>query len=106
VICRIWHGWTAPAHADAYERLLRDEIFRGINARRIPGYHGIQLLRRSIGGEEEFVTMMWFDDLNAVRAFAGEDYQRAVVPPSAQALLSRYDARSAHYTVEEDRRER
>jgi len=104
MICRVWHGWTAPAQADAYERLLREEIFHGIASREIAGYHGIQLLRRPNGHEVEFVTMMWFDDLAAVRVFAGEDYERAVVPPKAQALLARYDARSAHYTVEEDRR--
>ena len=104
MICRVWHGWTAPAQADAYERLLREEIFRGIASRGIAGYHGIQLLRRPVGNEVEFVTMMWFDDVGAVRAFAGEDYEVAVVPAKAQALLARYDARSAHYSVEEDQR--
>ena len=103
MISRIWHGWTTRANADAYERLLREEIFSGIGARQIAGYHGIQLLRREVGDEVEFVTEMWFDDLAAVRAFAGEDYERAVVPPKAQALLKRYDARSAHYDVREDR---
>jgi heme-degrading monooxygenase HmoA len=106
VICRVWHGWTAPANADAYERLLKEEVFLGIASRRIEGYHGIQLLRRSLPHEVEFVTMMWFDDLDAVRKFAGEDYERAVVPASAQTLLARYDARSAHYTVAEDQRAR
>ena len=111
MICRIWHGWTTPANADAYERLLREEIFTGIAARRIAGYRGIQLLRRdpaagagSHAAEAEFVTMMWFDSLDDVRAFAGEDHERAVVPPAARAILSRFDARSAHYEVREDRR--
>ena len=54
--------------------------------------------------ETEFVTMMWFTSLDAVRAFAGDDYSRAVVPPKAQALLSRYDDRSAHFDVRADRR--
>lgn len=106
MICRIWHGWTTPAHADEYERILREEIFSAIAEREIPGYHGIQLLRRPLEKEVEFVTMMWFDDLAAVRAFAGEDYERAVLQPSAQRLLARYDRRSAHFTVQEDRRER
>ena len=105
MICRIWHGWTAPAQADAYERLLREEIFHGIAARKIAGYRGIQLLRRPLEHEVEFVTIMWFDDLADVRAFAGDEYERAVVPAKAQALLAHYDARSAHYTVEEDRPE-
>ncbi|HET8625529.1 MAG TPA: hypothetical protein VFM14_18355 [Gemmatimonadales bacterium] len=99
VICRIWHGWTTPENADAYERLLRSEIFQGIAEREIPGYRGIELLRRPADDLVEFVTMMWFDSFDAVRAFAGADYEIAVVPPSARALLHRFDARSAHYEV-------
>jgi len=99
VIVRLWHGWTAAANADAYERLLEEEIFRGIAGRAIPGYRGIELLRRAAGGEVEFVTIMRFDSLEAVRAFAGEDYETAVVPPSARRLLSRFDARSAHFEL-------
>jgi antibiotic biosynthesis monooxygenase (ABM) superfamily enzyme len=103
MICRIWHGWTTPANADAYEHLLREEVFVGISERRIEGFRGIDLLRRDAAGEVEFVTMMWFDSLDAVRVFAGEDYQQAVVPPAARAILSRFDARSQHYTVRERR---
>jgi hypothetical protein len=99
MISRIWHGWTAPANADAYEALLKSEIFVGIQNRRIAGYQGIQLLRRSLGGEVEFITVMWFSDLDAVRTFAGEDYEAAVVPPKARQLLSRFDDRSQHYEV-------
>jgi heme-degrading monooxygenase HmoA len=99
MISRIWHGWTTPANADAYESLLRSEIFQGIQDRQIAGYRGIQLLRRNVAEEVEFVTIMWFDSLDAVRTFAGEDYEAAVVPPKARALLSRFDARSQHYEV-------
>jgi antibiotic biosynthesis monooxygenase (ABM) superfamily enzyme len=99
MICRIWHGWTTTANADAYERLLQAEIFRGIADRAIPGYRGIELLRRHAGDLEEFVTIMWFDSIEAVRVFAGTDYEVAVVPPAARALLERFDARSGHYEV-------
>ena len=99
MISRIWHGWAAPANADAYESLLKSEIFVGIQDRRIVGYHGIQLFRRNVADEVEFVTVMWFDTIDAVRAFAGEDYEVAVVPPKARELLSRFDARSQHYEV-------
>jgi hypothetical protein len=99
MISRVWHGWTAPDNADAYETLLKDEIFVGIAARQIAGYRGIHLLRRDLEDEVEFVTVMWFDSLQAVRTFAGEDYEVAVVPPAARALLSRFDARSGHYEV-------
>lgn len=99
MICRIWHGWTDPADAGAYEALLKDEILTGIRDRRIAGFRGIQLLRRSLGDEVEFVTIMWFDSLEAVRTFAGEDYEKAVVPPKARLLLARFDERSQHYEL-------
>lgn len=102
MISRIWHGWTTPGNADAYETLLKSEIFRGIANRQIPGYHGIHLLRRDVRDQVEFVTVMWFDALDGVRAFAGEDYEVAVVPPEARVLLSHFDARSQHYEVRVD----
>jgi heme-degrading monooxygenase HmoA len=104
MICRIWHGWTTPEDADAYEHLLRSEIFAGIVKRGIPGFQGIELLRRPGEHLVEFVTLMWFNSLEAVRAFAGADYEVAVVPPAARALLQRFDARSAHYEVRQPRR--
>jgi heme-degrading monooxygenase HmoA len=97
MIQRIWRGWTRPAQADAYQQWLLTEIFPGIAARDIQGYRGIQLLRRETAGEVEFMTIMWFDSLDDVRAFSGTDYETAVVPPNAQALLARFDNRSAHY---------
>ena len=99
MIGRIWHGWTTPGNADAYESLLRHEILLGIQDRQIAGFRGIQLLRRSLDTEVEFVTIMEFDSIDAVRAFAGEDYEIAVVPPQARALLSRFDERSQHYEI-------
>lgn len=103
MICRIWHGWTAPANADKYEALLRSEIFAGIQGRKIPGFLEIDLLRREGESEVEFVTIMWFESLDAVRTFAGADYEVAVVPQAARAVLSHFDARSAHYEVHERR---
>ncbi len=99
MLARIWHGWTAPENADSYEALLKEEIFIGIKNRKIAGFRKIQLLRRDLEDEIEFVTIMEFDTWNAVRAFAGEDYEVAVVPPKARALLSRFDARSQHYEI-------
>ncbi len=102
MIVRVWHGWTVTGNAEAYERLLKEEIFRGIAARNIPGYRGIRLLRRHApSGEVEFVTLMWFDSLEAVKAFAGADYEIAVVPPRARELLARFDPRSQHYEERE-----
>lgn len=102
MICRIWHGWTNRANAEAYEALLREEIFTGIRDRNIPGFRRIRLLWRETGAEVEFVTIMTFNSMDAVRAFAGEDFECAVVPPKARALLARFDKRSAHYEIRED----
>ncbi|MCL4561578.1 MAG: antibiotic biosynthesis monooxygenase [Chloroflexi bacterium] len=99
MISRIWHGWTTPENADTYENLLKEEIFVGIHDRQIPGYRGIQLFRRSVDEEVEFITVMWFDTLEAVRQFAGDDYEAAVVPPSARKVLAHFDDRSQHYEV-------
>ncbi len=100
MISRIWHGWTTPENADVYDALLKEEIFVGIADRKIEGYRGIHLLRRDAGAEVEFVTIMWFDSLDAVRVFAGDDYEVAVVPPKARQVLAHFDARSQHYEVE------
>lgn len=97
MIVRIWHGWTSHQNASAYQRLLEEEIFVGIRNRKITGFRGIQLLRRGLPDEVEFVTIMTFDSLKAVQQFAGDDYEKAVVPPEARALLRRFDQRSAHY---------
>lgn len=104
MICRLWRGWTTPANADAYEAVVRGEVIPGIEARRIPGFQHIDLMRREVGDEVEFVTIMWFDDLESIKAFMGEEYDVAHVPAAAQAVLARFDERSAHYDVI-DRRE-
>jgi heme-degrading monooxygenase HmoA len=104
MISRIWHGWTTPGNADTYEALLKEEIFAGIMNQQIRGFRGIQLLRRTAGDEVEFVTIMRFDSLDAVREFAGEDYEAAVVPDKARAVLAHFDGRSQHYEVRAERR--
>jgi heme-degrading monooxygenase HmoA len=97
MIGRLWHGWTAREHADAYERLLVTKILPGIH--RVDGYQGAYLLRRSVPEGVEFVTLTLFESMEAVRSFAGADHEVAVVPPEARALLSRFDERSAHFDV-------
>jgi antibiotic biosynthesis monooxygenase (ABM) superfamily enzyme len=101
MIARIWHGWTTPDKADIYENLLKTEIFPGIAAKNVPGYRSIQLFRRALGGEAEFITIMWFDSWDSVKLFAGEDYEKAYVPPKARDVLLRFDERSQHYEIRE-----
>jgi len=102
MIERVWCGWTTAGNAAAYEALLREQIFPGIAAKGVGGYTGIRLLRRELpSGEIEFMTIMSFDSLDAVRAFAGDDYQRAYVPQAARQVLARFDETSTHYEVRE-----
>jgi antibiotic biosynthesis monooxygenase (ABM) superfamily enzyme len=97
VIVRYWRGWTTPASAEAYQKLVSGVVLPGIAARALTGYHGAYLLRRELGDEVEFATVMLFDSIEDVRAFAGDDYETAYVPPAARELLARFDERSAHY---------
>jgi heme-degrading monooxygenase HmoA len=99
VIGRIWHGYTTPENANTYEELLSSEIFLSIRDRHIDGFQEIQLFRRDLDHEVEFITIMWFDSVEAIKAFAGDDYEVAVVPPKARAVLLRFDERSQHYQV-------
>lgn len=99
MIGRIWRGWTTPQNANTYERVVRGKVIPGIEAMRIEGFLHIDLLRRPEDQEVEFVTIMWFDDLAAVKRFMGEDYEASHVPAEARAVLARFDERSAHYDV-------
>ena len=104
MICRLWRGWTTPGNADAYEAIVRGEVIPGIEARRIPGFRQIDLMRRDAGDEVEFQTLIWFDSLDAIKDFVGEDHSVSYVPDAARAVLKRFDERAAHYEVI-DRRE-
>lgn len=98
-VCRLWRGWTTRENADAYERTVRGEVIPGIEARNIPGFHHIDLMRRDLGDEIEFQTLMWFDSLDSIKAFMGEDYAVSHVPAAAQEVLKRFDERAAHFEV-------
>lgn len=100
---RIWHGWTKPEDAERYLSLLREEIIPGIASKNIPGYRGIEVLRREGREETEFITVMTFDSLENVKLFQGEAYRRAYVPEKAQEVLHRWDREAAHYEAVERR---
>lgn len=97
MIWRIWHGRTTPENADRYEALLRSHILPGIH--RVPGFRGTYLLRRPTDSGAEFVTITQFESMDAVRAFAGDDFEKAVILPEARDLLLSFDARSEHYEL-------
>ena len=97
MIARIWHGYTRPEHAEAYESMLKPELLPGIS--KVKGYRGSYLLRRNAGAEIEFVTIMLWDSIDAIRAVTGPDYETAVVPEERRKYLSRYDPKSLHYEI-------
>ena len=99
MIARIWHGRTTRHNAAAYEKLLREEILLEIARRNIPGYKGGELFVREEGDEVEFITLLRFDSLEAVKLFAGEDYEKPVMHPDARRLLTRFSDRSRHYRI-------
>ena len=100
MITRMWRGWARADQADRYERHYRSEVVATL--RQVPGFRGARLLRRRVGEETEFVSLTLFDDLDAVRGFAGADYETAVVAEDAREALIRFDERVSHYETAVD----
>ena len=100
MIARHWRGWTKPADADSYERLLKETVLPQLKL--IAGYQGGYVLRQDGEDESEFVVINLFASLDAVRAFAGEHYRVAVFEPEAKVLLSRVEPEAMHYEVRAD----
>jgi hypothetical protein len=100
MVCRMWHGWTTASQADAYDDYLRNELFPRVERELGPrGYRGFHVLCLEQGSEVEFVTLVWFDSLDAVRSFAGQNYDVPVISVKARTLLSRYAERAEHFEL-------
>jgi heme-degrading monooxygenase HmoA len=99
MVARIWEGYTSPANADAYSAFLKTEFLPSVEKKNINGYRKFQLLRNNAADEVRFITIMWFEHLEQIKQFAGEDFEKAVVHPKAQALLKRYDQYSTHFEL-------
>jgi hypothetical protein len=97
MIGRLWHGWTKRENGDRYEELVRSEIAPSYY--NIPGYKGAYFFRQEGQDETEFVALTFFENMQAVHRFAGDDYEAPVVPPEARKLLSRFDQKSQHYEL-------
>jgi heme-degrading monooxygenase HmoA len=93
----MWRGWARPQDADRYEAHYRSEVVSELS--RVRGFRSARLLRRTVDEETEFVSLTFFDDLDAVRGFAGDDYEHAVVAGAAREVLTRFDDRVVHYEV-------
>jgi len=100
MIARIWHGWTSRENAEKYEKLLREEVLLEIAKRSIPGYNGAEIfIREAEDDETEFITLLRFETLEAVKIFAGKDYETQVTPPQCKKLLKRHSEKSRHYRI-------
>jgi antibiotic biosynthesis monooxygenase (ABM) superfamily enzyme len=100
MIARIWYGWTSRENAKKYERLLREEVLLEIAKRSIPGYKGAEVfIREAENNEMEFITLLRFETLDAVKAFAGKNYETPVIPPECKKLLKRHSEKSRHYEI-------
>ena len=100
MIARVWYGWTTRENAEKYQKLLREEVLLEIAQRSIPGYKGAELfVREAENDETEFITLLRFETLDAVKIFAGKNYEQPVIPPDAKKLLKRHSERSRHYKV-------
>lgn len=97
MVARVWHGYTTPANADAYEAMLKPELLPGLSSAK--GFRGSYLFRRTAGDEVEFITIILWNSLDDIRAIAGADYERAVIPEERRSLLTRGDEKAAHYDV-------
>ena len=98
MIARVWHGYTKPEYADPYEAMLKPELLPGIS--KAKGYKGSYLLRRDLGAEVEFITILLWDSLENLRIAAGHaDYETAIIPEERRKFLSRYDTKAAHYEI-------
>ena len=97
MVARVWHGYTTPQNADAYESMLKPELLPGLST--VAGFRGSYLLRRTHGDEVEFITIILFDSIDNIRAVAGEHYETAVIPEERKQVLSRWDRHAAHYEV-------
>ena len=97
MIARVWHGTTSRENADAYESMLKPELLPGLS--RVPGFVTSYLLRRDIGDDVEFITIILFDSLDSLRQFAGPNYEESIVPEDRKPLLKHHDKLAQHYEV-------
>jgi len=98
MIARIWHGYTKPENADAYESILKPEVLPGIG--KVPGYRGAYVLRRPLENEIEFITILIWDSIDALKAVAGPNYTVSIVPEDRLKYLSRHESQAAHYEIQ------
>lgn len=98
MVARIWHGYTKPEDADAYEAKLKPEMLPGIG--KVPGYRGGYVLRRKLENEVEFITIMIWESIEALKSVAGPNYTVSIIPEDRLKFLVRHDSHATHYEIQ------
>jgi heme-degrading monooxygenase HmoA len=99
MVARIWEGYTTPENAEAYAAFLKTEFMPAVEKKNIEGYKKFQLLRIDEDEEVHFITIMWFENIEQIKDFAGDDFEKAVIHPKALALLKRHDQYAKHFEL-------
>src|SRR5919201_4282727 len=97
MIARVWTARARPGGADAYAAHFNDHVLPVLEA--VVGYEGATLLRRARGDSIELIVVSWWKSEDAIRGFAGDDFERAVVADEAKRLLTSFDDVVRHYEV-------
>jgi hypothetical protein len=98
VIARVWRGWVHAQDAGAYDRHYRAEVLSRLRA--VNGFGGARLMRRALDDEVEFMSIAYFEDMDSVRRFAGDDPEAPVIADEIRTLFIRYDSLVRHYEVD------
>lgn len=101
-IIRTWKGWTSLKNAPTYENMLVEEVFPEVQKKGVHGLEKVSISTMEKNDEMEFFIVLQFDSLDAVKMFAGEDYENAYIPDYAKQLLSRYDNTAQHFTLKKE----
>ncbi len=97
MIARTWTARATPEGAVAYLKKVREMELP--HFRSVPGYRGCRFMQRDDDGAVEILVVTFWESMDAVRAFAGDEPTRAHLPPEIMATLDRYDETSVHYEV-------
>jgi heme-degrading monooxygenase HmoA len=97
MIARHWRGVARREYADAYIEHLQSQTLPQLV--QLPGFHDASILRRDVPEGVEFLVVTVWKSLDAIRSFAGNDPQSAVVPVKVQQMMIEYDRRARHYEV-------
>jgi len=101
-VIRTWRGWTTLENAPVYEKMLIDEVFPAVKKKGVDGLEKVSISTLTKNDEVEFFLILQFNSLDAVKAFAGEEYENAYIPENAQRVLKRYDETAAHFELKKE----